>query len=377
MDTALLANVLYDYVATDSSIALLVLDREGQILQTNAYVRNLTGQDCVGGSIRDILVDFSGSFDLTATLTTSDAPLLVNVVTAQGLPQTFYFRFVEHGEHVVAVGEVNALEVEELRKTLLDTNISLNNLSRELHKKNAELTRLNELKNSFLGMAAHDLRNPLGAIRMYTDYLLESASRDLQTDHVALLNDIRGLSEFMLRMINDLLDISVIESGKLRLDLWPNDLVDLVRQIMGLNRVFAEKKGIVLTLGDAPEMCKVVFDSAKIKQVLNNLISNAIKFSHAGSEVTVFIAVDEEVVTVTVYDRGQGIPAEEMAVLFQPFAKMSVKSTAGEPCTGLGLAICQKIAVAHKGKITARSEAGVGSEFCLILPLHFKKGEER
>lgn len=258
---------------------------------------------------------------------------------------------------------------QELYEQLSRLNNELINLQRELSRKNAELSRLNELKNQFLGMAAHDLRNPLGAIQAYSDFLIEEAGPALSDEHQGFMRAIYDSSHFMVQLVNDLLDISTIESGQLQLNLAKTDLVALVRRCVELNSTLAQKKDITLTFvceGDIPQM---VIDGPKIEQVINNLVSNAIKYSYPDSEALIRLERAPDHIQLSVADEGQGIPEEEMDNLFQYFGRTSVQATAGERSTGLGLAIAHNIVVGHGGKIWAESQVGEGSTFYVSLPL--------
>jgi signal transduction histidine kinase len=136
-------------------------------------------------------------------------------------------------------------------------------MQRELAKKNAELARLNDLKNQFLGMAAHDLRNPLQGILSYSDFLLNDLAEKLDADHAEFLTAIRDQSQFMSRLVDDLLDVSAIESGKLQLDLQPTDIVQLAQTNLTRNRLVASRKNIALEMVATP-VPKTLLDSAKI-----------------------------------------------------------------------------------------------------------------
>jgi signal transduction histidine kinase len=248
-------------------------------------------------------------------------------------------------------------------------NNDLVNMQRELSKKNRELDELNKLKNQFLGMAAHDLRSPLGIIMGYSDFLLEEVEEIISKDQVKMLNSIMSSSKFMLNLLNDLLDVSAIESGNLNLTLVKTDLIPVIHKNVELNNVIANKKNITVhfqQLGPIPE---IVFDMGKIEQVLNNLISNAVKYSNPGTEVMVNISKIGTDVIVSVKDQGQGIPAEEIEKLFKPFEKTSVRSTAGEKSTGLGLSIVRNLILGHKGRIWVDSEVGKGSTFYFSIPI--------
>lgn len=248
-------------------------------------------------------------------------------------------------------------------------NNELSNLQRELTKKTVALEKLNDEKNRFLGIAAHDLRNPLNAIQMYSEFLLEEAANALSVEHLEFVSIIHSSSRFMLQLVNDLLDVAVIESGKLNLELEPVDIVEMVRHNTAVNSVMAAKKGIRLNFEYDPDIPELLIDPAKIEQVLNNLITNAVKFSHSGSAVEVRVARAGEQVLVSVRDQGQGIPAQDLGKLFEPFQKTSVKSTGGEQSTGLGLAIVRKIVNGHRGKVWVESEVGKGSTFFVSLPV--------
>lgn len=261
----------------------------------------------------------------------------------------------------------------QARDTSLYDEISrLNNelgvIQRKLTKKNLELERLNKLKNEFLGMAAHDLRNPLGIILSYSQFLLEDTKASLSPDKEEIVSTIRNSSQFMLGLVNDLLDIATIESGELRLNQEPTDLNRLVGQVATLNRVLAAQKEITIQYISTETIPTLILDGQKLVQVLNNLLSNAVKYSPPKSTVHIRVNKTPDGVIVTVKDEGQGIPLSEMDKLFKPFSVTSVRSTAGEKSTGLGLAISRRIIEGHGGKIWVESEVGHGSTFGFSLP---------
>jgi signal transduction histidine kinase len=253
---------------------------------------------------------------------------------------------------------------------LTHLNNELSAMQRELMKKNHELAQLNQQKNYFLGMAAHDLRSPLGTIVSYSEFLLDQDRAHTSEDDRELVGVIRKSSEFMLGLINDLLDISKIESGNLNLNVSPLNLAELISQGIDLNQVLAEKKGIRLQeshAGQLPEI--VVWDRYKIEQVLNNLLGNAIKFSHPDSTVMIRLSADENKVVMQFEDRGDGMPDDILDQLFIPFSKASRVGTKGEKGTGLGLAIVRRILEGHGGEIRAENMAEGGTRFIVSLPI--------
>jgi signal transduction histidine kinase len=247
-------------------------------------------------------------------------------------------------------------------------NNELANAQRELAKKNAELARLNQQKNQFLGIASHDLRNPLEVILSYSKFLLEDASEALNEEQIEFINIIRSSSSFMLDLVNDFLDYSKIEAGRLELELAPVDLLKLIKDNIKRNRVLAERKKIQIVFETKIETSVMILDESKIEQVLNNLIGNAVKFSPPGDIIRICVFLRESETVISVQDNGLGILADEAEKLFDPFEKGTTKSTAGEKSTGLGLAIVKRIVEGHGGKISVESEAGKGAAFYVSLP---------
>jgi signal transduction histidine kinase len=271
----------------------------------------------------------------------------------------------------VELAERGARRENALYDELSRLNNELANLQRELTKKNIELEKLNEEKNRFLGIAAHDLRNPLNAIQMYSEFLLEEAAGALDAEHLDFVSIIHSSSKFMLQLVDDLLDVAKIESGKLQLELEPTDLAALTQRNVVINSVMAAKKHISLNFRHESELPDLMLDKAKMEQVLNNLITNAVKFSNPGSSVETTLARSGDTAILSVADQGQGIPSHEVGKLFKPFQRTSVRSTDGEESTGLGLAIVRKIVAGHQGKVWVESEVGKGSTFYVSLPLNF------
>lgn len=250
-------------------------------------------------------------------------------------------------------------------------NSELATSQRDLARSNVELERLNRQKNELLGIAAHDLRNPLQVILIYSQFLLDEAAGSLEPEHLEFVRTIRRSSEFMLRLVEDLLDLARIESGTLELDLAPVDLGELVERNVALNRVLAEPKGTRIELRRESGAETMVLDAAKVEQVLNNLIGNAVKYSPPGSTVEVRLAEAADGAAIVVRDQGDGVAAEEMEQLFEPFRTGPSRATAGEKSAGLGLAIVKRIVEGHRGSIRVEPADGGGSVFHVFLPKAF------
>jgi two-component system, OmpR family, sensor kinase len=238
-------------------------------------------------------------------------------------------------------------------------------MQREIAKKNAELERLNREKNRFLGMAAHDLRNPLHIILGYSDFLIQISDQPEQQEYLQI---IRNVSQFMARLVDDLLDVAKIEAGDLQLDYEPVNLADLITYNVAINRPLAAQKQIELIYQLDETVPRALVDSAKIEQVLGNLISNAIKFSEPGNGVVIRLERAEENFLISVKDDGAGMAPEQQSRLFQPF-QQGQTGTGGEKSTGLGLVIVKHIVEGHGGQIWFESELGQGTTFFVSIPL--------
>lgn len=256
----------------------------------------------------------------------------------------------------------------QARRQLHEALRALRESQGQLLDRNNRLETLNEQKNRLLGMAAHDLRNPLGVILAYSEFLESEAYDVLDGNQREFVSTIKSTSEFMLNLINELLDVSTIESGQLHLEAEVADLNELAQRNISLNQVLAQQKEIELVFHPGESLPTMILDRGKIEQVLNNLIGNAVKYSHPGTKVTISIQAAAGFALCSVRDQGLGIPAEEIPKLFKAFGRTSVKATGGEQSTGLGLAIVRRIVEGHGGRITVDSQVGHGSTFTFTLP---------
>lgn len=260
----------------------------------------------------------------------------------------------------------SVLEKEALRRQQAEYLSEIKNQKELLEERNYELQATNELKNKFIGMAAHDLRNPLASIRGFSEILLEGELNEEQRDFLTIINT---NSSHMLNLVHDLLDVAVIESRKLELDLQPVSLGTLVRERISVFKGLAQHKGsrmVVTTDNDEADVCQL--DIGRSIQVIDNLLSNAIKFSPPGSTISVTEQIDNQHVSISVKDEGPGLTEEDQKYMFQDFGKLSAKPTGDESSTGLGLAIVKRIVEAHKGEIRVESELGKGANFIFRLP---------
>jgi two-component system, sensor histidine kinase and response regulator len=260
---------------------------------------------------------------------------------------------------------------DELRNTINHSidRYRITMLNEELREKKKELEHLNQQKSQLIGMVAHDLRNPLTVIMGLGDLLSLQLKDSLGEKQLAYLDRIKASSIYMVNLINNMLDVRMVESGKVNLDAQETDVLALVRECVDLNNFLAESKNIFIRFAHKGSGFNAQIDRLRIEQAMNNVLSNAAKYSEPGSTIWVDVARIASQVVISVKDEGPGIPQEDLDRIFEPFMKGSAKPTAGEKSTGLGLAIVKKVAEAHNGTIRVESQLGVGTTFHIALPM--------
>lgn len=369
MDTRNYDHFFSEYLWKKANVVLLIVDAAGFIVKANNFACEITGNSLIGFQLEKIFTESNANIQ-KLLLGDEVSKLMLNVNLATGLPQTFYFSSFKNGRNTLLFAELDFYEIEEMRKNMVYINNDLNNITRELHKKNAQLAQLDKLKNEFLGVAAHDLRNPIGNIMLCSEHVLETEGDRLSQDGRELIELTNSTSHYMLELINQLLDVVKIESGKLELHPELTDVNQFLISAVRFNAIFANHKDIQIKLEVVDHLPLVMLDKDKITQVINNLITNAVKFSEKGTVITVSATQTDQEVLIAVQDQGQGIPESEIPLLFKPFSKVSVKSTAGEKSTGLGLSIVKSIINHHQGRIWVESQQGKGSVFYFTIPIH-------
>lgn len=229
------------------------------------------------------------------------------------------------------------------------------------------LRKSDQLKNLFMGMAVHDLRSPINGINGFTAMLLDGTYGPLTDEQKEIIQFVHDANKNMGLLVHDLLDISIIESGKLTLDKRAANIETLVEHRLRIHGHTAKNKGIQLIpyFEDVPPF---PFDENRIGQVLDNLLTNAIKFSPSNGIVKVFVSAQGDSVKICIQDKGEGVPPGEEELLFKSFSKTSIEPTGGESGTGLGLPIVKKIVEAHGGKVWVVSDHPHGATFCFSLP---------
>lgn len=258
--------------------------------------------------------------------------------------------------------------LESLYEDISRLNNQLVNAQRELSRRHAELARLNSIKDSFLAIAAHDLRTPLASTLAGIELLLGDDEGDPSTRR-GWLEAMRDNMGFMLAMVGDLLDTAAMESGELRLAIGSGDLAAIARAGIADNEVLGARQGIRIEGQGLDEGCPAMLDSVRMRQAVNNVLSNAVKFSPPGGLVELSIHRSEAAVMLRVIDHGEGMDRELLERLFVPFQALKVRTERGERNTGLGLYISRKIMEAHGGSLAIESERGIGTRVDLSLPL--------
>ncbi|MEH2301354.1 MAG: hybrid histidine kinase/response regulator HrmK [Nostoc sp.] len=238
---------------------------------------------------------------------------------------------------------------------------------------NQELERTNQLKNQFLANTSHEIRTPLGSIIGFTHLLLAQGYQPTKERQQEYLNIIQSSGKHLLALINDILDLSKIEANQMEVVWETVDVPLLCINVLALVKEKAANKGLRLCLELEPDITTLVADSLRLKQMLLNLLFNALKFTSKGS-VGLQVAPKGVFVHFTVWDTGTGISQQDQAQLFEPYFQIAKAVAGGVEGTGLGLAVTRKLAEIHGGSVKVESEVDRGSRFILILPLKQETG---
>jgi PAS domain S-box-containing protein len=281
------------------------------------------------------------------------------------------------------------LTVEELEKLYAEISGFNKGLEKEVNKRtkmlqektvlleraNRELRALDKLKSAFLANMSHELRTPMNSIIGYTDLMLDRIDGEINEEQEKSLGKVQNNAQHLLQLINDILDMAKIESGKIELAPQLTDIKEITQSIGTIFDATIRKKGLSLTLDIAENLPSVYVDEDKVRQIFINLLSNAVKFTDQGGVTIRIRPADDEVgqepgsfVEICIEDTGIGIRPEDMNKLYNKFSQIDVSHVRQYEGTGLGLSIARGLVVLHKGRIWTKSEFGRGSRFFFTLP---------
>ena len=240
--------------------------------------------------------------------------------------------------------------------------------TRELELRNEEIEQANRLKSEFLANMSHELRTPLHTVIGFSELLIEEVKGPLNEDQKRFLNHIRKDANHLLALINEVLDLSKIEAGHVKLSRESLDLAAVVEDALSSIRTACAEKSIALTTSVAVGR-PVVADRLRLRQIFYNLLSNALKFTPDGGSILVKAEMTEDFAWISVSDTGIGIPPEEHESIFDKFHQVGAATSGMREGTGLGLPITKRLVEEHGGKIRVDSEPGRGSRFSFTIPI--------
>jgi len=348
--------------------AILMLDATGAIAAWNAGAERLFGHTAaiVGKHIAGLIpgsdpavLAARGSSECDARRSDGTAfPIELEVTRLD--PQGDFVAIVHdisERRHVEAITEYRQRRADELRRK-----------SEALEADNRRMQDAARLQSEFLANMSHELRTPLNAIIGFAELMHGGTAGPLDDQHREFIGDILASSRHLLALINDVLDLAKVESGTLAIVPQEIELAPVIGEVRDILRGLASLRRIRLEVDHAGELGTVIVDPAKLKQILYNYVSNAIKFTPEGGRVTIRAALVGEAFRVEVKDNGIGIAVEDLRHLFVAFRQLDAGTRKRYPGTGLGLALSKRLAEAHGGKVGVHSVRDVGSMFWVELP---------
>jgi response regulator RpfG family c-di-GMP phosphodiesterase/signal transduction histidine kinase len=273
---------------------------------------------------------------------------------------------------ILAVGAIGSWVMENIRRRELRSRLQLEEMTAQLKESNAKLKSLDELKTQFFANVNHELRTPLTLMLAPLKAVLEGRMGKLTPSLKDTFETMQRNGYKLLKLINNLLDLSKLEEGKMRLKLKSVNLVEFIPPLLASVKPLADQRQIRLYYQHPPHAVDLTLDPDQFEKVIFNLLSNALKFTNKGGKITVYVEERDHTAIMTVEDTGIGIPANMLESIFDRFSQVDGSKSRAQEGTGIGLALAREIVVVHKGRIHAESELGHGSRFIVEL----QKGEE-
>lgn len=278
-------------------------------------------------------------------------------------------------------------QLSDYQRDLLDrlvdvVGIAIDNaiLYNEVKFTNEKLEALDKLKDEFVSLASHELRTPMTAIKSYLWMALSGRGGPITEKQKYYLDRAYNSTDRLIKLVNDMLNISRIESSRLTMNIARVNLIQLIQEVMGEISPRAQELGITVTVGKPSSLPDVIADANKIKEVVINLIGNSLKFTPSGGVITISFVQDGDYIVTKITDTGAGIDPVDMPKLFQKFGLVQGSYTVNQTTsqgTGLGLYICKSIVQLHKGKIAAFSEGvGKGATFAFSLLVYQEERQQ-
>lgn len=269
----------------------------------------------------------------------------------------------------LAVSIRNSLSMEEINELNKSLQRRIDEATKELRFSNRQLQRLDEAKNEFISMASHQLRTPLTSIKGYLDMMLEGDLGKISPTQRAVLREAFSSSERMVRLINDFLNVSRLQTGKFTIDKQSVDIAQILRDEVSLLKVVADQRSVEMVLKIDKKIPSLAVDSEKIRQVMLNMIDNAIYYSSPHKKVVITLKSSGKMIEFSVKDSGIGVPKSEQANIFGKFFRGTNAKKRRPDGTGVGLFLAKKVILSHDGEMIFESEEGKGSTFGFKLPV--------
>jgi PAS domain S-box-containing protein len=369
--TTQVANELYR-VLVDAvrDYAIFVLDPAGHVLTWNAGAARIKGY-----AAQEIIGRHFSTFYPEADLEEGKPARALEIARATGRYEEEGWRLRKDGSRFWANVLITALRDDQ------ENLIGFAKVTRDLTERRkaeqraiedarlvAEMETANRTKAEFLAMMSHELRTPLNAIAGYVDLLSLGVRGPVSDQQMEDLERIRRSQQHLLAIINDVLNFSRVEAGRVSYQIEPVAVGPIVEAVIAMLHPQANAKGLVVSSSACASMGDVLADAAKLQQILLNLLSNAVKFTSTGGTVKVTCTRDHQRVHIVVSDTGPGIPSSAHEAVFEPFVQLGRSLSSSHEGAGLGLAISRDLARAMGGDLTVESDEGMGATFTVSLP---------
>jgi len=356
----LLASLVF-YMVNSVSVAAVIALQHAKLIRTIWYENFLwSGPSYFAGGALGVLMAYFLSSSTRMSILLS-LPFCYLIYYSYRL---YLDRLQEKKSRIEVIEKAN----EELERNVNERTEALQRLNEQLQASNRQLAEANRLKSEFLANVSHELRTPLNAIIGFSELLEAEAFGTLTAEQREFINDIHGSGTNLLALINDILDLSKIEAGRMELQIDECEPASIVREAVAMVRLLASNKGIELAVEIGSEVGVIEADPAKLRQVLWNLLSNAIKFTPEWGSVKVQASRLGAALAFAVADTGIGIAPQDVDRIFDEFYQVDGSYARRYNGTGLGLALVKKFVELHGGTITVSSQLGRGSTFSFIIP---------